>query len=181
MTSRLFKGNLSHKIRAPEHLIHEAADEVDVFVGDLDEAGAGLVEEFAGGEEAVAEVGEVGVDAEFPGVAEGFDLFGFAGEGVVIAVLDGAVVEVDLPVGAVFDAVGGIDVAALDLAGHALALEEGGHDEEGVALDEAVRPAVGVGVVVGDLVEFLMTDGVAEEFRGAKPGRSGPAASSVAW
>lgn len=90
---------------------------MDIFVGDLDEAGAGFVEEFLGGEEAVAEVGEVGVDTEFPGVAEGFDLLGFAGEVVVFAVGDVAVVEFDLPIGAVFDAVGRIDVDALDLSG----------------------------------------------------------------
>ena len=41
------------------------------------------------------------MDAQLPGVAKGFDLLGLAGEGVVLAVGDGAVVEADLPVGAV--------------------------------------------------------------------------------
>ena len=75
-----FERNQTNKILTPKHLIHQAAHEMDVFVGDLDEAGAGFVQQFLGDEQAVAEVAEVGVDAEFPGVAEGLDLFGFAGE-----------------------------------------------------------------------------------------------------
>jgi hypothetical protein len=132
------------------------------------------VEEFAGDEQPVAQVAEVGVDAEFPGVAKGFDLLGLAGEGVVLAVGDGAVAEADLPVGAVFDAVGRVEVEALDLPGHAFAIEQGGEDEEAVALDEPVGPAVGVGVVVGDFVEFLVADGVAEELGDGEAGEVGP-------
>ena len=141
---------------------------MDVFIGDLHEARAGFVEELAGDEQAFAQVAEVGVNAQFPGVAKGLHLFGFAGEGVVIAVLHGAVVEANLPVRAVFDAVGRVEVDALHQAGHTFAFEERGHHQQAVALDEAVGPAVGVGVVVGDLVEFLVADGVAEEFVGGK-------------
>ena len=50
-----------------------------IFIADLDEDGAGVGEEVAGGGEPVAEVGEVGVDAVAPGVAEGFDLLRFTG------------------------------------------------------------------------------------------------------
>ena len=84
--------------------------------------------------------------------------------GVVIAVLHGAVVEANLPVRAVFDAVGRIEIDALHLVGHAFAFEERGHDEQAVALDEAVGPAVGVGVVIGDFLQFFARDDVAEKF-----------------
>lgn len=60
----------------PENLIHKIADEVDVFIGDLDKDGAGFAQEFPLQEQAVAQVGEVGVDAEFPGVAEALIISG---------------------------------------------------------------------------------------------------------
>ena len=69
---------------------------MDVFIADLDEDGAGFGEEFAGGGEAVAEVGEIGMDAEFPGVAEGADLFGLAGGVLGFAVFDIAFAGGDL-------------------------------------------------------------------------------------
>ena len=90
---------------------------MNIFVGDLDEAGAGFVEEVAGEEEAVAEIGEVGVDAEFPGVAEGADHFWFLSEVFVLAVFDVAAIDEGLEIGAVADAVGRVDVDHLDLAG----------------------------------------------------------------
>lgn len=83
---------------------------MDVFVADLHEAGAGFGEEFAGEGEAVAQVGEVGVDAELPCVAEGFDLFGFAREVFGFVVADGAFAGRGLPIGAELDAVGRVDV-----------------------------------------------------------------------
>jgi hypothetical protein len=52
---------------------------MDIFIADLDEDAATFGEQFACGGEPVAEVGEIGMDAEFPGVAEGADLFGLAG------------------------------------------------------------------------------------------------------
>jgi hypothetical protein len=124
-----------------------------VFVGDLDEAGAGFVEEIAGEEEAVAEIGEVGVDAEFPGVAEGTDHFGFLGEVFVLAVLDVATIDEGLEIGAVPDAVGRVNVDHLYLASHAFFFEEGVHDEERIAGDEAIGPSVGVAVEVHGFAE----------------------------
>lgn len=44
---------------------------MNIFIADLDENAAAFGEEFAGDGEPVAEVGEIGMDAEFPGVAEG--------------------------------------------------------------------------------------------------------------
>jgi hypothetical protein len=126
---------------------------VDILVRNLYEAGAGFVEEIAGEEEAVAEIGEVGVDPEFPGVAEGANHFGFLGEVFVLAVFDVAAIDEGLEIGAVADAVGRVDVNHLDLAGHAFFFEEGVHDEERIAGDEAVGPAVGVAVEIDGFTE----------------------------
>ena len=111
------------------------------------------MEEVAGEEEAVAEIGEVGVDAEFPGVAEGADHFWFLGEVFVLAVFDVAAIDEGLEIGAVADAVGRVDVDHLDLAGKAFFFEEGVHDEERIAGDEAVGPAVGVAVEIDGFAE----------------------------
>src|SRR5579862_1894716 len=126
---------------------------MDIFVRNLDEDGAGFVEEVAGEEEAVAEIGEVGMDAEFPGIAEGADHFGFLGEVFVLAVLDVAAIDEGLEIGAVANAVGRVDINHLDLAGHAFFFEKGVHDEERVAGDEAIGPAVRVAVEIYGFAE----------------------------
>lgn len=63
---------------------------MDVFITNLDEDGAGIGEQVAGHGEAVAEAGEVGVDAVAPGIAEGLDLLGFAGDVVGMGVMNSA-------------------------------------------------------------------------------------------
>jgi len=124
-----------------------------IFVADLDEAGAGFVEEIAGEEETVAEIGEVGVDAEFPSIAEGADHFWFLGKVFVLAVLDVAAIDERLEIGAITDAVGRIDIDHLDLAGQAFFFEEGVHDEERITGDEAVGPAMGVAIEIDGFAE----------------------------
>ena len=57
-----------------------------VLVADLDEDRAGASQQVAGDGETVAQVGQVGVDAVSPGVAEGFYLFRLAGDVVLLAV-----------------------------------------------------------------------------------------------
>jgi hypothetical protein len=88
------------------------------------------------------------VDAVAPGVAEGFDLFGFAGDVVGLAVLDVAGGGGPLEVGVEFDAVGRVDIDALNLAAQAFPFGQRRHDLEGVAENHAVRP---VGVVLIEL------------------------------
>jgi hypothetical protein len=136
-----------------EHFIANGTDEMDVFVGDLDETGAGFVEKVTGKEEAVAEIGEVGVDAEFPGVAEGADHFWFLGEVFVFAIFNVAAIDEGLEIGAVADAVGRIDVNHLDLASEAFFFEEGVHDEERIAGDEPIGPAMGVAIKIDSFAE----------------------------
>src|SRR2546425_517890 len=111
---------------------------MNIFIADLDEDGAGIREQIAGHGEAVAEVGEVAVDAVAPGVAEGLDLLGLARDVAGVAILDVAAGGGPLEVAVELDAVGWIEVDALDLAAQALALGQAGHDLEGIAEDHAV-------------------------------------------
>src|SRR6201987_5249455 len=71
---------------------------------------AGVGEEVAGDGQAVAQIGQVGVDAIAPGVAEGFDLLGLAGDVVLVAVLDVAAGRRPLEVRVETDAVGRVDI-----------------------------------------------------------------------
>jgi hypothetical protein len=61
---------------------------MDILVADLHKDAAGFVQQFAGQQQAVAQVGEVGVDAQFPGVAEGADLLRLGGQVFVLAVFN---------------------------------------------------------------------------------------------
>jgi hypothetical protein len=60
---------------------------VQVLVVDLDEDGAALGEEFSRQKQTVAQVGEIRVDAQCPGVAVGLDLLRLVGK-VFVFVLD---------------------------------------------------------------------------------------------
>ncbi len=84
------------------------------------------------------------MDAQFPGVAEGFDHLRLGGQVLVLAVSYLSLVREGLKVGAVLDAVGRVDVDHLHLAAHALFLEEAVHHQQAVARDQAVAPVVGV-------------------------------------
>ena len=79
--------DLRDHVIVPKHLIHHRPDAMDVFITDLHEDGTRLGEQIARDSEAVAEVGEVAVDAVAPSVAEGFDLLRLARDVVGVAVL----------------------------------------------------------------------------------------------
>ena len=134
---------------------------MDIFIADLHEDGAGIGEEIAGDGEPIPQVGEVAVDAVAPGVAEGFDLLGLAGDVVGLAVLHVAAGGGPLEVAVELDAVGRVEVDALHAPAQALALGQAGHDLEGVAQDHAVGPVLVVGVelglvrALGDAVEVV--------------------------
>ena len=122
-----------------EYFIHHAPHAVQIFIADLHKDAACIREEFVGHGEPVAQVGEVGVDAEGPGVAVGFDHLRLAGQ-VLLAVLHVALAELGLEVRGEFDAVGRVEVDHLHLARKVLAPGEAGHDLERIAEDHAVRP-----------------------------------------
>ncbi len=129
-----------HKILPSKHLIHQAPHQVQVLVVDLYEDAAAFGQQFARQQQAVAQVGQIRVDAQLPGVAVGFDLFRFVGE-VFVLVLHVAAVEARLEVAGVPDAVGRVDVDHLHLAGHALLDQERVHHQQTIAQDQAVGPA----------------------------------------
>ena len=138
-----------------------------VLVADLDEDGAAVGQEIAGHGQAVAQVGEVGVDAVPPSIPECLHLLRFAGDVLGLAVPHVAAPRGPLEVGVELDAVGRVDVDALDLAAQPLALGERGHHLEAVAEDHAIAPvgvvlvelgagnAVGQAVEVGEEVDLL--------------------------
>ena len=64
------------------------------------------------------------MNAQFPGVAEGFDLLGFTANVGFCTILDIALAQAALPVGAELDAIGRVDVDHLDLPAQVLALGE---------------------------------------------------------
>ena len=123
----------------------------------MDEDATGFGEQGLGVGEVAVEVVEVGVEAVLVGVAEGLDDGWVGGEGCFVG-WGVAVVGGGLEVGFEADAVGRVHVDHLDFALHALFGEEGGHDADGVAADEAVGPVALVlipliGGVGGEVVE----------------------------
>ena len=73
------------EIVLPKHLIHQRPDPMDVLIANLHENGAGVGQQVTGHGEAVAQVGQIGVDAVAPGVTEGLYLLRLSGD--VFAVL----------------------------------------------------------------------------------------------
>ena len=131
-----------------------------VFIADLHKDGTGLGEELAGREQAVAQIGEVGMDAELPSVAEGADLFGLAGEVCGAAIDHIAFVHAELPVRAEFDAVGRVDVDHLHAPFEAFFFCQTGHNEERVAQNQAVGPMRLAFRVVAVKIEFALKFGI---------------------
>jgi len=133
---------------------------VDVLIADLHENAAALGEQLPRQQQAVAQVGEVGVDAQLPSVPEGADLLRLGGQVRVLAVLHIALVDEGLEVRAVLDAVGRVEVDHLHLASHALLLQQRVHHQQAVARHHAVAPAVGVLVELDGLPQGLPALGV---------------------
>ena len=66
LTKRHFlflEGDVGDEVAAPEHLVQEAANQMHVFIADLDENTATVSEQIAGDRKPVPEVGQVRVDA----------------------------------------------------------------------------------------------------------------------
>ena len=88
------------------------------------------------------------MNAIAPSIAESFDLFRFAGDVVGVAVLHVAAGGAPLEIGIELDAVGRIEINALDFAAQAFAFGKRRHDLQAVAKNHAVRP---IGVVLVEL------------------------------
>lgn len=85
-------------VLAAENLVEQTAHDVNVFVTNLDENAARLRKQVAGDGEAITQVGEIGIDAVFPCVTEGLDLFDLAGDVLGFAICNVALISCRLPV-----------------------------------------------------------------------------------
>lgn len=47
-------------------------------------------------------------------------------------------------------------------------MEQGGHAEQGIPLNEAIAPAIGMGVVAGGFLQIILSDATAKGFRDGK-------------
>ncbi len=136
---------------------------MQILIRNLHKHAPRLVQQFLRQQQPVAQVGEVGVDAQLPGVAEGLDHLRLLREVFVLAVLHVALVDEGLEVGAVLDAVGRVDVDHLHLPGHALFLQERVHHQERIARDQPVGPTALVLVEVDGVSERQVFERRGEE------------------
>jgi hypothetical protein len=134
------------EIPSPKHLIHNLPHMVQVLIRNLHKHAARLMQQLLRQQQPVAQIGQVGVNTQLPGIPERLDHLRFLGEVGVGPVLDVALVGEGLEVGAVFDTVGRVDVDHLHRTGHALLLQKRVHHQQGVAGNQAVHPAPVVAV-----------------------------------
>ena len=71
---------------------------MDILIANLHEDAASLGEQIAGHDQAVTEIGKVGVNAQLPRIAEGAHLFGLARSVLGLAVFHVALAGAHLPV-----------------------------------------------------------------------------------
>jgi len=82
------------------------------------------------------------MDAQLPCVPKGPDLLRLAGQVLILAILHVPLIHEGLEVAAILHSIGWIDVDHLHLAGHALLLQKGIHDQEGIPGNETIGPAM---------------------------------------
>ena len=147
---------------------------MDIFISNLHENRARLVQQVPRNRQPVPDVGEVAVNPVPPGVTEGFDLLGLPGDVLGAAVLDVAAGGGPLEIAIELDAVGWVEIDALYLTPQALAFGEAGHDLEGIAQDHSVGPILVVGVKfglvgpLGDAVEVAKKVSLEIDFLGLR-------------
>ena len=150
-TACLGKHDRRAEVLLAKHLVHQAPHPMHILVPDLNEDAAGVSKKLARQKQTVAEVRQIRVHAQLPGVAERLHLHHLARQVVVLAVLHVPLVYARLEVAAELDAVGRVHIDALHLAAHLLALQKRAHHQQAVAQDHPVRP-VHVVLIELDLV-----------------------------
>ncbi len=146
-------GDRRQPVPCAEDVVHDHTDSMDVLVADLNEAASALMEKFAGQQQAVPQVRQVRVNAEFPSIPERANLLGLGGQVGILAVGHFAPVDERLEVGAVAYAVGRVHVDHLDVPAETLLLDQAVHDEKAVTRDQPVGPVVPVTVELDGLSE----------------------------
>jgi hypothetical protein len=124
-----------------------------IFISDLYEDATCLCEEFAGDDQAVSEIGEIGMDTKLPGVPEGPYLLGLASGVFGLAISHITLAGGDLPVGPELDPVGRVHIDHLNFAFEAFFFSQGGHYKERVAEDHSVGPVLLMTVEVDEFLE----------------------------
>ena len=112
---------------------------MQIFIADLHEDAAAVGEKFPRHRQPVAQIGEIGMNAERPGVAISLNHLRLARQ-VLLAVFHVALAELRLEVGGEFDAVRRVEINHLHLARQVFAPREAGHHLQRVAENHAVRP-----------------------------------------
>ena len=135
---------------------------VQVLIRNLHEDRARLGEQITRQQQTVAQIGEVRVQPQLPGIPVSLDHLRLAGQGLVVVVADVALADERLKIGAELHAVGRIDVDHLHLPAEILVVQQRVHHHQRITEDHAVLPAVGVFVGLHQLFGEG-TVGVAEE------------------
>ena len=114
---------------------------MNIFVTDLHKNASAVGEQFPRKQQTIAQVRQIGVNAQFPSIAERFDHFRFLRQILVFAVFHVALIHERLKIGAVFDPIRRVDIDHLNLSRHALFFQERVHNDKTVPGDQAVRPS----------------------------------------
>ena len=141
---RGLKRNLRHEAIRAEHFVHDFAHMMQVGVGHLHENAPRRVQQLARQQKPVAQVRQIRMDAELPCVAVRLHRFRLARQAVVVAVDDIALAHEGLEVRAELHAVRRIDIDRLHLPAEPLVAEQRVHDDQRIAEDQPVDPAVAV-------------------------------------
>ncbi len=97
----------------------------------------------------ISQIGKITVDAVAPGVAKGLNLLRFAGDVADVAILNVAASGGPLEIAVELDAVGRIEIDALDAPAKPLPLGQTGHDLEGISQNHTVRPVLVMVIELG--------------------------------
>ena len=127
---------------------------MNILITDLHKHTAALSQQFPRHDQPVAQISQVRMDAQLPGIPEGLDLLRLARGVLRLAILYVPLACAHLPVRAELDPVGRIHVDHLHPPLQPLFLRQRGHHQQAVAQDHAVGPVLLVVVEIHQLLEM---------------------------
>ena len=95
------------------------------------------------------------MNTHFPCITKSFNHFRLSCN-IIVVLFYITTIQLHLPVRGILNSIRRIKVDALHLPLHALAVQQGVHHQEAVALDEAVLPVVAVLVVACQPFQFIL-------------------------
>ena len=147
------KSDLHDKVFRAKNLVHHATDKMHIVVRNLHEARAGIGQQLARQQQAVAQVRKIRMNPQLPSVAEGLYHLRLDGQIGIRAVLDLAPTDKRLEIAAVFNAVRRVHINALRSPRHPLPLQKRVHHQQGIAGHKPIRPVVLVPVKLHRLAQ----------------------------